>query len=115
MKGVLYESEIATDLKHTSSVVALRATDGSVLRRYAPHSGQAMSMPVVSQHMLYLGEALPGTRDSFPVGIVALDLTTGAEVWHSAQLQPFGGVVPVVSQGHLYAFSPWDYTPDTVS
>ncbi len=32
--GVLYESEIATDLKHTSSVVALRATDGSVLRRY---------------------------------------------------------------------------------
>ncbi len=113
--GVLYESEIATDLKHTSSVVALRATDGSVLRRYAPHSGQAMSMPVVSQHMLYLGEALPGTRDSFPVGIVALDLTTGAEVWHSSQLQPFGGVVPVVSQGHLYAFFPWDYTPDTVS
>ncbi len=40
--GVLYESEIATDLKHTSSVVALRATDGSVLRRYAPHSGQAI-------------------------------------------------------------------------
>jgi outer membrane protein assembly factor BamB len=73
-----------------------------------------MSMPVVSQHMLYLGEALPGTRDSFPVGIVALDLTTGAEVWHSAQLQPFGGVVPVVSQGQLYAFSPWDYTPDTL-
>jgi outer membrane protein assembly factor BamB len=112
--SVLYESENATDLKHTSSVVTLRATDGSMLRRYVPHSGQSMSMPVVSQNMLFLGEALPATSDGFPVGVVALDLATGAEVWHSAQLQPIGGVVPVVSQGQLYTFSPWDYTPDTL-
>jgi outer membrane protein assembly factor BamB len=112
--SVLYESEIATDLTHTSSVVTLRATDGSVLRRYIPHSGQLMSMPVVSQHMLYLGEVLAGTRDRSAVAVVALDLATGAEVWHSSQLQPFGGVVPVVSRGYLYAFSPWDYAPDTL-
>jgi len=97
----------------TNDVVALRVNDGSVLRRYMPHSGSMFGAPEVSQQVLYLQIDSPTTRGHFSIGIVALDLKTGREIWRSKQLQPFGTITALPSQDQLYVFSP-DYTPDTL-
>jgi len=123
VSNVLYLSEIAfdnslrsatPDSKHTSDVLALRVTDGSVLRRYIPHSGKMFGAPMVSQHVLYLDIRLSAAKGQIPTAIVALDLETGMETWRSNQLQPFGGIDVIVSQGQIYAYSPWDYSPATL-
>ncbi len=114
VSNVLYTSEIAVYSSQTSDVVALRVNDGSVLRRYMPHSGQMFGAPEVSQHALHLGIDLPLTQGHSPIAIVALDLKSGREIWRSKQLQPFGNITALPSQDQLYVFSPWDYTPDTL-
>jgi outer membrane protein assembly factor BamB len=113
--NLLYERE-ATASPLTSDIVALSTTDGSVQHRYTPPGGEVfVGSPVVDQHVLYIDVVLPGTsQEQHSLGIIALDTTGGAETWHSPPLQPFAGITILISQGQVYAFSSWDYTPDTL-
>lgn len=113
--NLLYSGETSVS-QHTSDIVALSTTDGSVQHRYTPPSGEMfVGSPVVDQHVLYLDVVLPGTpQGQHPLGIIALDTTGGAEIWHSPPLQPFASITMFVSQDQVYTFSSWDYTPDTL-
>ena len=112
--NLLYGVEASSSA--TSDIVALSTTDGRVQHRYpSPGKEVFIGSPVVDQQVLFLNVVLPGTPQwQQPLGVVALDTTSGAEIWHSAPLQPFQGISMLVSQGQVYTFSAWGYTPDTL-
>ncbi len=111
---VLYMSENATQSKETSDVVALHISDGSVVHRYGFPNGTGVGAPVVSQNTLYLGVNAATSSGKSTITVATFDLETGREIWSSKLSQQFAGLTVIVSQGQVYAYSPWDYTPDTL-
>lgn len=110
----IYISGEVTQSRETSDVVVLHRSDGRVMRRYTFPKGIGVSAPVVSGSTFYLGEYMGTKSGAFIITVVAFDLKTGRKVWSAKIPQQFGDLSIIVSQGQIYAYSPWDYEPDTL-
>ncbi len=118
---LLYVSEATLGKAPSTGVVALRTRDGSVQQQYTPRTGDIFDTitPVVDQGILYLDvrqapKAHEPQNATDTVQLLALSVTTSAELWRSPSLQPYGASTTFVAQGLVYVYSPWDYTPATL-
>ncbi|EFH85046.1 PQQ-binding-like beta-propeller repeat protein [Ktedonobacter racemifer] len=97
--GVLYLKEFTLP-GVSGDVVALQASNGHVLKRYTPASGEVFSTFTVNQQTLYLTVS---RSKRTPGEVIALNRATGAEVWHSSPSPLPVGLSVTVSQNQAYA------------
>ena len=110
--GVFYLEELSLN-GVPSDVVALQASNGHVLKRYTLASGESFIF-TVSQQALYLIVALPSSRGHTLAEIIARNLATGTEIWHSSLLQLSIDPSATVSQNQVYVVAEQSLGPSTL-
>ena len=108
---VLVTSESA--ISKTGEVTLFnRSTDRQIWQKQMPVNDIT---PVSANGLVFVVTENPwGSSPVRTDTLEALSLASGQQIWSSKLAQQFGGLSVIVSQGQVYAYSPWDYTPDTL-